>query len=81
MSLKKMKTLYNMITKNTPTLDLHGEPSEVAKVLINDFIEDNYKLNNKEIVIVHGIGKSILKKTTIDALRTNKYVQEYKRME
>ena len=30
-----------MITKNTPTLDLHGEPSDIAKVLINDFIEDN----------------------------------------
>lgn len=67
-----------MITKNTPTLDLHGEPSDIAKVLINDFIEDNYKLKKNEVIIIHGIGKKILQKTTSEVLKNNKYVEEYK---
>ena len=38
-----MITLYN----NLPTLDLHGENSEYAKIMINEFIADNYKLKNE----------------------------------
>ena len=67
-----------MITKNTPVLDLHGEPSDIAKVLIKEFIEDNYKIKKKEVVIIHGIGKKILLKSTKETLKNNKYVEEYK---
>ena len=67
-----------MITKNTPVLDLHGEPSDIAKILINEFIEDNYRQKKKEVVIIHGIGKKILQKATSEALKNNKYVEEYK---
>lgn len=67
-----------MITKNTPILDLHGEVSDIAKVLINEFIEDCYKTKKKEAVIVHGIGKNILQKATKDTLKKNKYVEDFK---
>lgn len=64
--------------KNLPTLDLHGETKDISKVLINEFIEDNYKMKNYKIVIVHGIGKKVLLKTTQDVLKHNGKVESYK---
>lgn len=69
-----MMTLYS----NLPTLDLHGIDREYAKILINDFIYDNYKIKNKKVIIIHGNGQGIIKKTTQVTLKTNKYVEEYK---
>ena len=69
-----MITLYS----NCPTLDLHGESSDYARVAINDFVYDNHKLKNETIVIIHGIGSGILKKTTQDTLKNNKLVESYK---
>ena len=63
---------------NLPSLDLHGVDSATARVLINDFINDNYKMKNKFVVIVHGIGEGILKNTTKDTLSKNKKIIEYK---
>ena len=64
--------------KNLNTLDLHGETSDVSKVLINEFIEDNYKMKNKKILIIHGVGTKKLLKTTQEVLSKNKYVESYK---
>ncbi len=69
-----MMTLYS----NLPTLDLHGIDREYAKILINDFIYDNYKIKNKKVIIIHGNGQGIIKNTTQVTLKTNKYVEEYK---
>lgn len=69
-----MMTLYS----NLPTLDLHGIDREYAKILINDFIYDNYKIKNKKVIIIHGNGEGIIKNTTQVTLKTNKYVEEYK---
>ena len=69
-----MITLFS----NCPTLDLHGESSDYARFAINDFINDNYKLKNEYVVIIHGKGSGILKKTTQAVLRENKLVDEYK---
>ena len=63
---------------NLPTLDLHGLDSMTARVYINDFINDNYKMQNEFIVIVHGIGTGILRKVTFDTLSKHKKVLEYK---
>ena len=63
-------------TSNFPTLDLHGEICDIARVLINDFISDNIKEKNKVIVIIKGSGK--IKKITHEVLRENRYVLEYK---
>lgn len=63
---------------NLPTLDLHGENRDYAKILINDFIYDNYREKNYKIIIVHGNGQGILKKTTQEVLKKNKYVLQYK---
>ena len=60
-----------------PELDLHGEDRIGATIKVNHFIDDNYKLGNSEVAIVHGIGSGILKKEVLKALKNNKKVIEY----
>lgn len=69
-----MMSLYDYL----PTLDLHGIDRDYARILINDFIRDHYKIRTEQVVIVHGNGTGIIKKTTQETLRKNKYVDEYK---
>ena len=69
-----MITLYSML----PTLDLHGYDREYARIAIDEFIYDNYKIKNQKVVIIHGNGMGIIKKVTGEVLKRNKYVEEYK---
>ena len=69
-----MLNLYN----NLPSLDLHGLDRDYARILINEFISDNYKMKNYKIIIVHGNGTGVIKKTTQETLRVNRLVEEYK---
>lgn len=69
-----MITLYS----NLPSLDLHGFDREYARIMINDFIQDHYKMHHEKVIIVHGIGTGILKKATQETLKKNSYVEEYK---
>ncbi len=62
---------------NLPTLDLHGVDRDYARILINDFISDNYKAKNLKVVIIHGNGTGIIKKTTQSTLKVNKLVEEF----
>lgn len=61
-----------------PSIDLHGYDRQTAAVAINDFINDNIKLKNKEFIIIHGVGTGVLKQTTHDTLKRNKHVIDYK---
>lgn len=70
-------SVNNIFTKNLPSLDLHGETKDTARVLINDFIRDNIKMKNDKIIIIHGIGTGVLKKETQSVLRNNKFVIEF----
>lgn len=63
---------------NLPTLDLHGIDRDYARILINEFIEDNYKMKNNMVLIVHGIGSGIIRKITQNTLKNNNKVEEYK---
>lgn len=63
---------------NLPKLDLHGFDRETARVAINDFINDNLKMKNEFLVIVHGVGSGVIKTTTLETLKRNKKVKEYK---
>ena len=69
-----MLNLYN----NLPSLDLHGLDRDYARILINEFISDNYKMKNYKIIIVHGNGTGVIKKITQETLRVNRLVEEYK---
>lgn len=69
-----MIPLYSQL----PSIDLHGYDRDYARILINEFIDDQYKLKQESIIIVHGNGSGILKRMTQDVLKKNKYVKEYK---
>lgn len=66
-----------MFNRNIPTLDLHGETRDTARILTNDFIRDNYKLKKEKVIIVHGIGEGIVKKEVHNTLKKNKAVSKY----
>lgn len=67
-----------MLYKNIPELDLHGENRFTGVLLANEFINDNQKLGNNLVKIVHGIGTGILKEEIHKFLKHNKKVLAYK---
>ena len=69
-----MITLYS----NLPSLDLHGFDRDYARIKINEFVYDNYRMKKKKIVIIHGNGAGIVKKTSQQTLKNNRYVEKYK---
>ena len=67
-----------MIYKNLPTLDLHGCDRYLAEIEINEFIEDSSKSGKKLIIIIHGKGLGIIRKTTHETLDNNENVLAHK---
>lgn len=63
---------------NLPTIDLHGYDRETARVATNDFINDNIKMKNEVIVIIHGIGTHVVRDAVHNALKNNKKVLAFK---
>lgn len=77
--MKFMNKLNDIVFPNIYNkLDLHGQSRDIARVAINDFIEDNIKMQNEIIVIVHGIGEGILREETQNTLKNNKNVLYFK---
>lgn len=73
-----MKTSFDDIfINNFPSLDLHGEIKDSARVLIKEFLYDNYVLKNEKIVIIHGIGTGAIKEEVTKVLKLSKYVKEF----
>lgn len=66
-----------MITSKTPRLDLHGEEAALVYALVNEFIKDNNKMGNKEIVVIHGKSTNILTKEVHMILKENKMVKKF----
>lgn len=66
-----------MILKKYSSLDVHGETRDTVIYPVNQFIKDNVKMQNKHIVIVHGKGEGILRKTVHQLLKKNPYVKEF----
>ena len=67
-----------MITPKTPKLDLHGEEVSMVYSLIKEFIDYNYKLNNKELLIIHGKSTNILTKEVHLILKSYELVKSFK---
>lgn len=67
-----------ILYKNLPTIDLHGETGDIAAILVKNFINDNITLRNEKIVVIHGIGKGIVKKAVHNELKSNKNVRGFK---
>lgn len=67
-----------MLYSNIPSIDLHGETRDSARVLVMEFINDNIKLKNEKVLIIHGIGSGALKNEVHKNLKINKKVKSYK---
>lgn len=61
-----------------PSVDLHGLDRDSARVKVLEFINDNIKMKNDIICIVHGVGSGIVKNEIHNTLKRNKKVIEYK---
>lgn len=68
---------YNPFLNILPTIDLHGYSRDMVKYVVTDFINDNIKLCNKKIVIVHGKGEGIVKEELHFILKNDKRVKRY----
>lgn len=64
----------NIFTSQSPHLDLHGETTATLYYIVTDYINDNVKLGNKYIAVIHGWNSTILKKALYPILKQNKYV-------
>ncbi len=73
-----MKRFNDPFTCLLPSIDLHGYDKILAKIKTEEFINDNVKLKNKQILIIHGIGEGIVKEEVFKVLKKNKYVESYK---
>ena len=68
---------YDIFLNQYPQLDLHGEYPTTIKTLVNNFINDNLKLKNKIVVIIHGKGTGALKKELHMILKEHKMVESF----
>ena len=69
-----MTILYRNIIFTT--LHLHIETLDVAMYLVKNFINDNIKMKNEYIAIIHGNGE-VLKNNLLKYLKKAKKIKEY----
>ena len=67
-----------IVTSKTPSLDLHGEIEAMVEVLVLEFINDNIKMKNNVVLIVHGKSTNILTKKVHEVLKCNPKVKNFK---
>ena len=68
--------MEDIFLKRLPFIDLHGYDMDSARVATNDFINENIILKNEKIVIIHGKGMGLVKKSVHEALSKRKEVKE-----
>ncbi|MBO6145468.1 MAG: Smr/MutS family protein [Bacilli bacterium] len=73
-----MKKIVDPFIDFLPTIDLHGMDRVLTKIKVEEFINDNVKLRNKKVVIIHGIGQGIVKDEVFKTLKINKNVESFK---
>lgn len=73
-----MRKIVDPFLYNVPELDLHGYDSLGGVAMLKNFIDNNIRIDNKKIIVVHGKGTGILKKAVHDYLKTDRRVLEYK---
>ncbi len=74
---KKLKKYVDPFLYDTPELDVHGYDRFGALALIDNFIDNNLRINKKTIIIIHGKGSGILKNETQKYLKKDSRVLNY----
>ena len=67
----------DILTSKSPRIDVHGETYDSVSLILTQFIDDNYKLGNKFIAIIHGKGEGILKNRIHELHKNNRKVEDY----
>ncbi len=73
-----MKKIDDPFISIYPSVDLHGLDRISARIKTEEFINDNLKLKNYIVVVIHGIGTGSLKQEIHEYLKHNKRVLNYK---
>lgn len=61
-----------------PSIDLHAIDRDYARIKVEEFINDNVKMGNEIVCIVHGIGKGIIKEEVHKTLKKNRNVIDFR---
>jgi len=72
-----MDKFYNPFLNILPEIDIHGLSRDMVKCVVDEFINDNIKLKNNKIVVIHGKGKGILLNEIHFLLRNDKRIKKY----
>jgi len=67
----------DILTSKSPRIDVHGETYDSVSLYLTQFIDDNYKLGNKYIAIIHGKGEGVLKNRIHELLKNNGKVEDF----
>lgn len=76
-SMKESRYIEDIFIKNLPTLDLHGEISNIMPTLVKDFITTNYIMGKNKLIVIHGRHGSILKQALHKYLKSDNRVSKY----
>lgn len=69
--------MEDIFLKNLPSIDLHGYDRETARVTTNLFVDENLIMKNKKILIIHGKGLGIVRRSVHETLSKRKEVIKY----
>ena len=72
-----MDKFYDPFLNTIPNIDIHGLNRDMVKCILNDFINDNIKLKNEKIVVIHGKGKGVLLNEIHLLLKKDKRIKRY----
>ena len=67
----------DILTSKSPRIDVHGETYDSVSLYLTQFIDENYKLGNKYIAIIHGKGEGVLKNRIHELLKINDKVDDF----
>jgi len=66
------------LSRNTPTLDLHGQTAEQAQNSIDQFLYEQFMAGKRTAKIIHGKGTGALQKTTSEFLTSHSLVLNWR---
>ncbi len=72
-----MVKVYDPFLDILPKKDFHGFNRDMVKYELDVFINDNIKLKNKKIIVVHGKGEGIIKDEVHLLLKNDKRVKNF----
>ncbi len=69
--------VHDIFLDRYPNIDLHGFDRDMARVRVNDFIDEAIYMGYSKVVIIHGIGDGIVKTSVHDTLSRRKDILSY----